>query len=119
MAKDSNKKQKSNKSSKKTNKNSFRWLLWLIVAGLVAISFHYLDGYNSPGLINNKSQADTDFREKTKKIHKIVDQVLSEYKDNNLAVKDYDKGLKKPPASTWTLFLLATKQHPNYEIVFK
>ena len=89
MAKDSNKKQKSNKSSKKTNKNSFRWLLWLIVAGLVAISFHYLDGYNSPGLINNKSQADTDFREKTKKIHKIVDQVLSEYKDNNLAVKDF------------------------------
>ena len=95
MAKDSNKKQKSNKSSKKTNKNSFRWLLWLIVAGLVAISFHYLDGYNSPGLINNKSQADTDFREKTKKIHKIVDQVLSEYKDNNLAVKDYDKEVTK------------------------
>lgn len=38
---------------------------------------------------------------------------------NRNTVKDYDKGLKKPPASTWTLFLLATNQHPNYEIVFK
>lgn len=32
-------------------------------------------------------------------------------------VKQYDKGEKRPPASTWTLFLLATNQHPNYEIV--
>lgn len=38
---------------------------------------------------------------------------------NRNTVKDYDKAEKRIPTTTWTLFLLATAQHPNYEIILK
>jgi DNA-binding transcriptional regulator YiaG len=38
---------------------------------------------------------------------------------NRNTVKEYDKGEKRIPVTTWTLFLLATAQHPYYEIILK
>lgn len=38
---------------------------------------------------------------------------------NRNTVKAYDKGERSPTPQTWAIFLLATAQHPFYEIIYK
>lgn len=35
---------------------------------------------------------------------------------NRQLIGDYENGKKLPNAQTWTLMLLATNQHPNFEL---
>ena len=35
---------------------------------------------------------------------------------NRQLISDYENGKKLPNAQTWTLMLLATNQHPNFEL---
>lgn len=42
--------------------------------------------------------------------------MMSNEKPNRQLISRYEKGVQNPSAQTWTLFLLITGQHPNYEI---
>lgn len=42
--------------------------------------------------------------------------MMSKDKPNRQLISRYEKDVQSPSAQTWTLFLLITGQHPNYEI---
>lgn len=97
-------KKSSDNTSKKSGSNKIRWIILLMLAVCIVIGFNYLDNNNSQSFLNNlisdkKNENNSDFIDKTKKIHKVVDKVLADYKDGNLEIKEYDKEVSKENAN--------------------
>lgn len=101
MAKTPAKKPKKNSSTtKKNSSNKMRWLLLLILAVCIGIGFNYLDNNNSQSplkdmISHDKKGENIDFTDKTKVIHNIVDKVLTEYKNDEVKIKEYNKEVSK------------------------
>ena len=92
-------------------------LLQLITNQHPIFEIRAFDGFDKPLSIQPPSL--DDFRNVRQQCGLKQPQFSKLMNLNRLTVKQYDKGEKKPPASTWTLFLLAINRHPNYEIVLK